>query len=162
VITPPTIDHAETSVGESFTITWQAATIDGTFRCYVRFATPRATRDVVTGKHALPGLAICLGRILDRGFACAPQCSGDLVCLEADSFNLELLQTSMVVELVFADATGPDLRTHQRAFHDGVVAFLAQVLEWTRDQPADQRTGELAGLIDRIRTATTPVVSIRG
>ena len=97
VIAPPTLELDE-ATGASFKITWRATVDDGAFQGYVRFATPESTRDVATADYAVMSLALCLGRILDRGFACSPQCSGDLICLGADSLEMELLQTSMVVE----------------------------------------------------------------
>jgi hypothetical protein len=111
---------------------------------------------VATGDYAVMSLALCLGRILERGFACSPQCSGDLICLEADSLEMELLQTSLVVELVFTDTSGPDLRTSQLAFHNGVMAFLSEVRDWAFAQPIDTGTEELAELVHRIQHAALP------
>ena len=161
MIAPPILELDETT-GTSFKITWRATVDDGAFQGYVRFATPESARDVATGDYAVMSLALCLGRILDRGFACAAQCSGDLICLEADALEMELLQTSMVVELVFTDTTGPDMRTSQMAFHNGVLAFLTEVQEWAFAQPVETQSEELAALVRRIHQATTPVARISG
>ncbi len=162
MITPPTIDHRTGAGKDHFTITWHGTAHDGSFRGHVRFVTAEQDCEIRTGTQALLGLALCLARILDRGFACSPQCSGDLVCLEADSLSLELVQTSMVVELIFSGTTGPDMRTSQVAFHDGVIQFLRAVLEWVRDQPTTVDGNELAALVGRIQAATTPVIGIAG
>ena len=82
---------------------------------------------------------------LARGFACAPG-SGALVCLEAASLDLELLQTSVLVELVFEGTSGPDLRVEQRAFFDGASRFLEEVLEWARAQPVTDGSEQLREL----------------
>jgi hypothetical protein len=150
------LEMDESTTGAAFKITWRAAVADGSFEGYVRFATPECAREVATGDYAVMSLALCLGRILERGFACSPQCSGDLICLEADSLEMELLQTSLVVELVFTDTSGPDLRTSQLAFHNGVMAFLSEVRDWAFAQPIDTGTEELAELVHRIQHAALP------
>ena len=140
-----------------FRIEWSAERDDSRFSALVRFESATGSRTVATGRHALLGLAICLGRILARGFACAPQCSGALVCLEAASLDLELLQTSVLVELVFAGTSGPDMRVEQHAFFDGACTFLEEVLDWARSQPADDQNDQLREL----QTLTETIQALR-
>ena len=137
-----------------FRIQWSADRDDSRFSALVRFESATGSRTMATGRDALVGLAICLGRILARGFACAPQCSGALVCLEAASLDLELLQTSVLVELVFEGTSGPDIRVEQRAFFDGASRFLEEVLEWARAQPVtdgNEQLRELDALTEAIQ-----------
>ncbi|HQY30856.1 MAG TPA: hypothetical protein PK691_06200 [Thermomicrobiales bacterium] len=137
-----------------FAIIWNATNPNSRFQGTVRFRSREDEYTVMAAAQAVQDLAICLGRVLARGFACAPQCSGEFICLEADHVEMELLQTSLVVEIAFAGTDSPNLQTDQYAFFTAVCTFLDDVLQWLHTQPC-QEERELTDLIAHIRTHTS-------